>query len=78
MLTLTPSHHRFMAMIELADAPLRCSQIYICLDRSLSDQGLREVAKSMRWVGFELATLEGWAEDPDETSDKWLFMSMEV
>jgi len=34
--------------------------------------------KSLRWVGFELITLELWAKQRTPASDKWLFLGMEL
>jgi hypothetical protein len=67
-----------MALIELADTVFAVSQIVICLDRKVPEAESQAFMKSLRWVGFELVTLDMWAHDTDVTSDKWLFLGMEV
>lgn len=69
---------RLMALIELAETVFAVSQVVICLDRSASEGDHKVFLKSLRWVGFELITLDMWAQDRDITSDKWLFMGMEM
>ena len=73
---LTPS--RLMALIELAESPMGCARLVICIDRDISRNHAQTLMKSLRWVGFEPVTLDHWAGDVDITSDKWLFMGMEV
>ncbi|OTA80774.1 hypothetical protein M434DRAFT_86090 [Hypoxylon sp. CO27-5] len=70
--------HALIALIELADGPLECSNVVICVDRSMPHDYAKTLMKSLQWVGFELTTLDHWAKDVDVTSDKWLFMGMEV
>ncbi|KAL6789270.1 ornithine decarboxylase antizyme domain-containing protein [Trichoderma sp. SZMC 28012] len=67
-----------MALIELADGPLACSQIVTCLDRRLPADNARDLIKSLQWVGFDMATLDHWANDLDVTSKQWIFMGMEL
>lgn len=67
-----------MALIELAESALGCARIVVCLDRDISRTQAQGLLKSFRWVGFDLATLDFLANDLDVTSEKWLFMSMEV
>lgn len=67
-----------MALIELADTVFAISQIIICLDRTMPDSESKSFLKSLRWVGFELITLDMWANRLDVISDKWLFLGMEV
>lgn len=67
-----------MAMIELADSVFAVSQVVICLDRSVPAAEQKSFMKSLRWVGFELVTLDAWAGSLDVTSDKWLYLGMEV
>lgn len=68
-----------MALIELAETVFAVSQVVICVDRSTTSESDHKVfLKSLRWVGFELITLDMWANDRDVTSDKWLFMGMEI
>jgi Ornithine decarboxylase antizyme len=67
-----------MALIELAAAPLECTQVVVCLDRATEPQESKALMKSLRWVGFELITLKMWANQRDVTSDKWLFLGMDL
>lgn len=67
-----------MALLELADEVFACSQVIICLDRSLPELDSKAFMKNLRWVGFELMPLDNWAKAMDVTSDKWLLLGMEV
>jgi len=69
-----------MALIELADSVFALQQVVICVDRSIPETEAKSFMKSLRWVGFELITLDMWANasNLDVTSDKWLFLGMEV
>jgi hypothetical protein len=70
--------HRLMALIELAESVFALEQIVICLDRSLREAEAAAFMKSLKWVGFDLVTLDMWANALDVTSNKWLFLGMEV
>jgi hypothetical protein len=67
-----------MALIELAETVFAVSQVIICLDRSVQEGERKAFMKSLRWVGFELITLDLWANDVDVTSEKWLYLGMEI
>ncbi|XXH03705.1 hypothetical protein Hte_010111 [Hypoxylon texense] len=67
-----------IALIELADGPMECSNVVICVDRRMPQDYAKTLMKSLQWVGFELTTLDHWAKDLDVTSNKWLFMGMEI
>ncbi|CZT41324.1 related to ornithine decarboxylase antizyme [Rhynchosporium secalis] len=67
-----------MALIELADTVFAVNQVVICLDRNVPDADRKVFLKSLRWVGFELISLDMWANDLDVTSEKWLYLGMEV
>lgn len=67
-----------MALIELADTPLDCRDLIVCVDRRIPDRDVKGLMKSLQWVGFELTTLDHWAHDLDVTSRDWLFMGMEL
>lgn len=67
-----------MALIELAATSFDCSQVVISLDRATEPEESRALMKSLRWVGFELITLELWAEQRTPASNKWLFLGMEL
>lgn len=70
--------YRLMALIELADTIFSCSQVVIALDRNTDAEESATLLKSLRWVGFELITLEMWTRQHPITSDKWLFLGMEL
>jgi hypothetical protein len=44
----------------------------------MPEEDVKGLMRSFQWVGFELATLDHWANGLDITSDKWLFMAMDV
>jgi hypothetical protein len=67
-----------MALIELAATPFKCSQVVICLERAGDTDESKALMKSLRWVGFELITLGMWSDRAKSTSDKWVFMGMEL
>jgi len=68
-----------MALIELADSAFECEELIICLDRDIDEADSTALMKSLRWVGFELVTLEMWSKGRGApTSDKWLFLGMEL
>ncbi|CRK26815.1 hypothetical protein BN1708_000624 [Verticillium longisporum] len=67
-----------MALIDLADTPLDCQHLVVCLDRRIEERDAKSLMKSLQWVGFELTTLDNWAKDLDVTSKEWLFMGMEL
>lgn len=67
-----------MALIELAETVFAVSQVVVCVDRSVQEVDRKVFLKSLRWVGFEAVTLDLWAGSLDVTSDKWLFLGMEV
>lgn len=67
-----------MALMELVDGPLDCQHLVICIDRGIEEEDAKSLMKSLQWVGFELTTLDRWAHDVDVTSDRWLFMGMEI
>ncbi|OAA64800.1 Arf GTPase activating protein [Cordyceps fumosorosea ARSEF 2679] len=67
-----------MALIELAEGPLGCRTIVTCMDRRMPVDEALELTKSLQWVGFEMTTLDHWANDVDVTSRQWLFMGMEL
>ncbi len=67
-----------MALIELAEAALGCSQLVICIDRSIPGDDATALMKGLQWAGFSLTTLDFWAGGVDVTSKKWAFMGMEL
>jgi len=75
---LTDVNLRLMALIELAETVFAVSQVVICVDRTVREADRKPFLKSLRWVGFELVSLDLWAGELDVSSDKWLFLGMEV
>jgi len=67
-----------MALIEVAEAVFDVSQVVVCVDRSVPEADRKAFLKSLRWIGFELVSLDLWGGALDLTSDKWLFLGMEV
>lgn len=68
-----------MALIELACEAFACSQMVICLNRNIVEGDSKALIKSLRWVGFELVTLEMFSKGRlMPTSEHWLFLGMEV
>merc|ERR1712093_208689 len=66
------------ALFELAETVFAVNQVVICLDRDVPEVDRKAFLKSLRWVGFELISLDMWANNFDVTSDKWLYLGMEV
>lgn len=67
-----------VALIELADAPLTCAQLVVCVDRAIEADDIQTLTKGLQWAGFELAMLDHWAGSLDVISEQWLFMAMEI
>ncbi|KAK3681300.1 ornithine decarboxylase antizyme-domain-containing protein [Podospora appendiculata] len=67
-----------VALIELAEGPLACAHMVICLDRSIPREQTTALTKGLQWAGFALTTLRLWSGGRDVVSDRWLFMGMEV
>ena len=65
-------------MIELAEGPLECSNIVLCLDRRMPAVDAQSLLRSLQWVGFEATTLDRWAHDMAIVSRRWLFVEMEL
>ncbi|KAJ2902085.1 hypothetical protein MKZ38_001058 [Zalerion maritima] len=71
--------HTLVAIIELAEGYLECSSIVLCIERSIPEEESQGLMKNLQWVGFELTTLDKWAQDIDTTTSRqWLYMGMEV
>jgi len=68
-----------MCLLELAgNDELGCSNLVVCLDRSADQEDLKDLTRDLGWVGFELTTLDRWSKGVACTSDKWIFLDMEV
>lgn len=77
-LVMLLTHDSLMALIELAETVFAVTQVVICLDRSISEVDRKAFMKALRWVGFEAIIFDTWAGTLDATSDKWLFLGMEI
>ncbi|KAL2130950.1 hypothetical protein VTI74DRAFT_5733 [Chaetomium olivicolor] len=67
-----------VALIELAEGPLACSHMVICIERSIPEEETKALTKGLQWAGFSLTTFDFWSGGSDVLSDRWLFMGMEV
>ncbi|KAL2169528.1 hypothetical protein VTG60DRAFT_5921 [Thermothelomyces hinnuleus] len=67
-----------VALIELAEGPLACSHMVICIERSLAQEEMKGLTKGLQWAGFSLTTLDFWSPGVDVLSKRWLFMGMEL
>jgi hypothetical protein len=67
-----------VALIELAEGPLACSSVVLCVDRRIAPAEVQGLLRSLQWVGFEGMTLDHWAGDLDAVSARWLFVGMEL
>lgn len=67
-----------VALIELAEGPLECCHMMICIDRSIPEEERKSLMKGLQWAGFSLTTLDYWTGGLDVTSRTWLFMDMEI
>lgn len=74
----TNNSHSLVALIELAEGPLDCNHMVICIDRSIPGDDSKALMKGLQWAGFSLTTLDFWATGYGITSDRWLFMGMEL
>jgi Ornithine decarboxylase antizyme len=68
-----------IALIDLCDASgIECDRMYVCVDRRLKGGEHKSLLKDLRWVGFEATTLADWTVHEEITSDRWIFVSMDV
>jgi len=67
-----------VALIELAEGPLDCSHMVICMDRSIPGDDSKALTKGLQWAGFSLTMLDFWASELDVISNQWIFMGMEL
>jgi hypothetical protein len=70
---------RLMALLELCEVPeFNCSRLIVSLDRHTDPRAMDALTKDLGWIGFQLATLDDFTQGDEITSDKWLFMDMDV
>ena len=71
-----------MAIIDIASDTLDCAQVVVCLDRSISAEDSKALLKNLKWVGFDLVTLDAWMKPQTKKkvspSTEWLFLGMEL
>ncbi|KAK5659935.1 hypothetical protein OQA88_13400 [Cercophora sp. LCS_1] len=67
-----------VALIELAEGPLDCHHMVICIDRSIPGDESKALTRGLQWAGFSLTTLDFWVSGRDVVSNQWLFMGMEL
>ncbi|KAK1830924.1 ornithine decarboxylase antizyme-domain-containing protein [Podospora conica] len=67
-----------VALIELAEGPLGCGHMVICIDRTIPGDDTTGLTKGLQWAGFSLTTLDYWTSGQDVWSDRWMFMGMEL
>lgn len=74
-----------MALLELTSHPdISCDQLIACVDRTAGghseddEDEVLSVTRDLKWVGFELTMLDGWAGEKDCLSDRWLFLGMDA
>ncbi|KAF2115319.1 ornithine decarboxylase antizyme-domain-containing protein, partial [Lophiotrema nucula] len=68
-----------MGLLELCDIPyFSCSKLVACLDRKTDTRATDTLVKDLGWIGFQLTTLQEFTSGDEITSDRWLFMDMDV
>lgn len=73
------TQYRLMALLELCEVDyFSCSRLVLCIDRHSDQVARNNLTKDLGWIGFGLTTLDDFSQGEKLTSDKWLFMDMEV
>lgn len=68
-----------MSLLELCGGDdFGCSQLVVSVDRNSDSEAVSDITRDLGWVGFELLTLAAWTDDVVCTSEKWLFLGMDV
>lgn len=67
-----------LVLFGLAEEVFAVSRVVICLGRSIDNLSRNSLMKNLRWVGFEPTTLSPWLNRLSITSDKWLFLGLEM
>ncbi|KAL1844176.1 hypothetical protein VTJ49DRAFT_3832 [Mycothermus thermophilus] len=67
-----------VALIELAEGPLACSHMVICIERSIPEEESKGLTRGLQWAGFSLTTMDFWSKGFDVLSSRWIFMGMEL
>jgi hypothetical protein len=73
------TYSRLMALLELCEIDyFSCGRLVLCIDRHADQAARNNLTKDLGWIGFGLTTLDEFSQGEKLTSDKWLFMDMEV
>lgn len=73
------STYRLMALMELCEVDhFSCGRLVLCIDRHVGQAARNNLTKDLGWIGFGLTTLDEFSQGEELTSDKWLFMDMEI
>jgi len=68
-----------MALLELAgNDDFGCGRLVVCVDRTGQDEDVKDLTRDLGWVGFDLVTLDPWSHGKACTSERWVFLSMDV
>jgi hypothetical protein len=68
-----------MTLLELACSDyFDCSDLVVCIDRTADADHVKDLNRSLAWVGFELTMLETWAVPDGCISDRYVFLGMDV
>lgn len=67
-----------LVLFDLAEEVFDVSRVVICLGRSIEETSRKSIMKNLRWVGFEPITLNPWINNLKITSEKWLFLGLEM
>lgn len=68
-----------MTILELASSEhFECDRLIVCVDRSADETEVRDLTKSLGWVGFDLTTLDEWTTARGCVSDRYIFLAMDV
>lgn len=70
-----------MSLLELASSPqFACEKLVVGVDKTCENaHDVADVTRDLGWVGFELLTLQEWTITPElMTSERWVFLSMDV
>jgi hypothetical protein len=68
-----------MALMELAECKgFDCSELVVCLPRSMEADQQQGLVRDLGWVGFDLSTLAQWCGGNPIISKDWLFLSVDI
>jgi len=68
-----------MSLLELSSGgDFDCSKLVVCVDREADTEDINDLSRDLGWVGFELTTLAYWSNRTVCTSDRWVFLEMEL